>query len=379
MFVEVVRLLLVVLFTAAGFWIGRAVGPASVTVDGVAGMLGCLAGYVLGGFLGRSLTRVVGVVERRIERLAPPAVLAGLLGGTAGAVIGATLAAPALVLLDSPIALPLGGLIVWTTAYAGFRIAVHQSEALFGALGLSTRPLVRSTPYAEGDGFLIDTSAIMDGQLLALTRSGILRADFLVPRFVLDELQGFCDARDDPRARRAQRGLESLDALRRESVGRVLVLDDEVPEIREVDAKLVALAKRLQVRLLTTDANLARNAEVQGVPTVNLRRLAADLAPEIVAGQPLRVALVKDGQQRGQGVGYLDDGSMVVVNEGADLVGAGETDFVATSIVPTAAGRIVFARSHAADAEARTAADPATSDSATSDPETSEPAATRQY
>ncbi len=374
MFVEIVRLFLVVLFTAAGFWIGRAVGPATATVDGIAGMLGCLVGYVLGGFLGRSLSRAVGVVERRIERLPPPAVLAGLLGGTAGAVVGATLAVPALVLVDPRIALPLGGLVVWITAYAGFRIAVHQSEALFGALGLSTRPLVRATPYAEGDGFLIDTSAIMDAQLVALTRSGIFRNDFLVPRFVLDELQGFCDARDDPRSRRAKRGLEGLDAVRRESLCRVLVLDDEVPEIRDVDAKLVALAKRLQIRLLTTDANLARNAEVQGVPTVNLRRLAADLAPEIVAGQPLRVALVKDGRQRGQGVGYLDDGSMVVVNEGADLVGAGEIDFVATSIVPTAAGRIVFARTHTADAEAQTMFDPPKSD-----PEITDPAVTRQY
>ena len=254
---------------------------------------------------------------------------------------------------------------------------MHQSEALFGALGLSTRPLVRATPYAEGDGFLIDTSAIMDGQLLALTRSGIFRDDFLVPRFVLDELQGFCDARDDPRARRAQRGLESLDALRRESLGRVLVLDDEVPEIRDVDAKLVALAKRLQVRLLTTDANLARNAEVQGVPTVNLRRLAADLAPEIVAGQPLRVALVKDGQQPGQGVGYLDDRTMVVVNEGAGLVGSGERDFVATSVVPTAAGRIVFARTHSSDLVARSTADRDESDRVPADPERADRAVTR--
>jgi len=373
MFVEVVRLFLVVLFTAAGFWIGRDLAPDAATVDGIAGMLGCLVGYVLGGFLGRSLAHVVGVVERRIDRLPPAAVLAGLLGGAAGAVIGATLAAPVLLLVDARLAVPLGGLIVWTTAYGGFRIAVHQSEALFAALGLSTRPLVRATPYAEGDGFLVDTSAIMDGQLLALTRSGIFRADFLVPRFVLDELHGFSDARDDPRARRAQRGLEALDALRRESIGRVLVLDDEVPEVREVDAKLIALARRLQVRLLTTDANLARNAEVQGVPTVNLRRLAADLAPEIVAGQPLRVSLVKKGQQPGQGVGYLDDGSMVVVNEGAALVGAGDHDFVATSVVPTAAGRIVFARTHGADAEAREV------DAETDQPENADPAETRQY
>lgn len=374
MFVEIVRLFLVVLFTAAGFWIGRDLAPETPTVDGIAGMLGCLAGYVLGGFLGRSLTRVVGVVERRIDRLPPAAVLAGLLGGAAGAVLGAMLSAPALLLLDPRIALPLGGLVVWTTAYAGFRIAVHQSEALFAALGLSTRPLVRATPYAESEGFLVDTSAIMDGQLLALSRSGIFQSDFLVPRFVLDELQGFSDARDDPRARRAQSGLEALDALRRESIGRVLVLDDEVPEVREVDAKLIALAKRLQVRVLTTDANLARNAEVQGVPTVNLRRVAADLAPEIVAGQPLRVALVKPGRQPGQGVGYLEDGSMVVVNEGTALVGTGDHDFVATSVVPTAAGRIVFARTHTADSEARAVAGPGSTG-----PKTGDPAETRQY
>jgi uncharacterized protein YacL len=246
--------------------------------------------------------------------------------------------------MDARVALPLTALAAWVGAYFGFRLFVHQSETLFGALGLSTRPLVRSSPYAQGDGLLVDTSAVMDGQLLVLARSGLLHDDLLVARFVLDELQGLADAEDDSRARKAQRGLESLDVLRRESTVRVRVVDDEVPELREVDAKLAALARRLQVRLLTTDANLARVAEVQGVPVINLRRLAIELAPDVVAGQGLRVALVKPGRQPGQGVGYLDDGSMVVVNGGADLVGTGDVELVASSIVPTAAGRIVFAR-----------------------------------
>lgn len=344
MFVEIVRLFLVVAFTAAGFWVGRDLAPTSASVEGLAGMVGCLLGYVLGGVLGRFIKRALGAVERRIDRLPPSAALAGLLGATAGAVLGATLTAPLVVLIDPTIALPFGGLLVWICMYACFKIFVQQSDALFAALGLSTRPLVRASPYAAGDGALIDTSAIMDGQLLVLARAGLIHDDLLVPRFVLDELQGFADARDDPRARRAQRGLESLDVLRRESDTRVRVLDDEVPEMREVDAKLAHLARRLQVQLLTTDANLARVAEVQGVRTVNLRRLAADLSPEIVGGQSVRVALVKPGRQEGQGVGYLDDGSMVVVNEGADLVGTGPVDLVATSIVPTSAGRIVFAR-----------------------------------
>lgn len=344
MFVEIVRLFLVLLFTAAGFWVGRDLAPANSSIEGLTGILGCLVGYVLGGVLGRFITRALGAAERRIDRLPPAESLAGLVGATAGAVLGVTLATPIVVLIDPILALPFGGLLVWICMYAGFKIFVKQSESLFAALGLSTRPLVRASPYASGDGMLIDTSAIMDGQLLVLARAGLIQGDLLVPRFVLDELQGLADARDDPRARRAQRGLECLDVLRRESDTRVSVLDDEVPEMREVDAKLAQLARRLQVQLLTTDANLARVAEVQGVRTVNLRRLAADLAPEILGGESMRVALVKPGRQEGQGVGYLEDGSMVVVNDGAALVGAGVVDLVATSVVPTSAGRIVFAR-----------------------------------
>jgi uncharacterized protein YacL len=211
-------------------------------------------------------------------------------------------------------------------------------------IGLSTRPLVRAHPFDGDDGFLIDTSAVMDGTLLPLVRSGLFRDDLMVPRFVLDELQGLADAADPTRQRRAKRGLEVLDVVRRESMLRVYVLDDEVPEIAAVDAKLVALAKRLQLRLLTTDANLVRVAEVQGVPTCNLRRLSVELGPDVNAGEVLQVDLTKPGREPGQGVGFLDDGSMVVVNDGAQLVGTGPVPLVATSVVPTSVGRIVFAR-----------------------------------
>jgi uncharacterized protein YacL len=344
LFVEIVRLFMVVLFTAAGFWVGRDVAPHSTSVEGLGGMLGCLLGYVGGGMLGRLLDRAVGVVERQVDRLPAAAVLAGLVGGVAGGVAGATLGVPVVVLLPARIGLPLAGLLVWLVAYFGFRVAARQSDQLFHAMGLSTRPLVRATPFDNADGVLVDTSAVMDGQLLALSRSGVFHDDLLVPRFVLDELQGMADAPDETRARRARRGLEMLDVLRREAPLHVYVLDDEVPELADVDAKLASLARRLKLRLLTNDANLARVAEVQGVPTINLRRLASDLAPAIMAGQGLRVELTRPGRQPGQGVGFLDDGSMVVVNGGADLVGSGELDLVATSIVPTAAGRIVFAR-----------------------------------
>jgi hypothetical protein len=131
--------------------------------------------------------------------------------------------------------------------------------------------------------------------------------------------------------------------LEREGTTRVFILDDEVIEHDAVDAKLVALARRLQLRLLTNDGPLARNAELQGVPTCNLRKLAQELAPAVVPGDFVRVALTRAGKEEGQGVGHLEDGSMVVVNGGIGLVGGPEMMLQVTSVVPTSAGRLVFA------------------------------------
>ena len=253
-------------------------------------MLGCLAGYIVGGFLGRLLERAVGVAERSAERVPIPQLLCGILGGGLGGVVGLAVALPLALLIEPAIGLPAGGIALWLCMYLGYRIASHRTEELFAMIGLSTRPLVRARAYDDADGFLVDSSAVMDTQLLPLCRSGLFRDDLLVPRFVLDELQGMADAGDE-RGRRARRGLETLDVLQRDAPNRVYIVDDEVPEVREVDAKLVALARRLQVRLLTNDVNLARVAEVQGVLTVIPRRLAADLVPGVLAGESIRVAL----------------------------------------------------------------------------------------
>jgi uncharacterized protein YacL len=350
-FVEVVRLFIVVLFTAAGYWIGRG-AYSTGTMPGVAAMLGCLAGYVGGGVFGRLLERAVGVVERKVERLPAAQVLAGFVGGCAGALAGATVGAPVVLLVPAQFSVPAAGILVWTSGYLGFRLAAGKSTDLFHMIGLSTRPLVRAQPFHGDDGYVVDTSAVMDGKLLTLASSGLFHDDLMVPRFVLDELQGLADGPDPVRSRRAQRGLEVLDVLRRDSLLRVYVLDDEVPEIAAVDAKLVALAKRLQLRLLTTDTNLVRVAEVQGVPTCNLRRLATDLGPDVNPGETLAVDLTRPGREAGQGVGFLDDGTMVVVNGGAELVGTGAVRIVATSVVPTSVGRIVFARPSGTEAGA---------------------------
>jgi uncharacterized protein YacL len=173
----------------------------------------------------------------------------------------------------------------------------------------------------------------------------------LVARFVLDELQGFADAADPVKARRARVGQEALAELSKDGVVQVRVLDDSIPQYKDVDAKLIALARRLELRLLTNDGALARNAEIQGVPSCNLRRLAFDLAPAVLPGDPLHLQLSGVGRQRGQGVGHLEDGSLVVVNGGEGLVGTGPIDLRVTSVVPTSVGRVVFATFDADDTE----------------------------
>jgi uncharacterized protein YacL len=341
MFVEGLRLLVAVLGTAAGFWAARTLGTEA---QGIGGILGCLFGYVAGGLLGRTLDRAFGAVERKVDRGSPARVLAGMLGALVGAVLALVLILPAALLVPPTLAVAIAGLTAWIFGWLGFRIVARQSEAFLEMIGLSTRPLVRAQAFDARDGFLVDTSVVMDGQLLPLTRAGVINGDLMVARFVLDEVQGFADASDDVRRRRARRGLETLDALQRDGNVRLLVLDDEIPEHSEVDAKLVALARRLQLRLLTNDGPLSRNAELQGVPTCNLRKLAQELTPSIGPGDFVRVSITREGKETGQGVGHLDDGSMVVVNGGSELVGGPEVMLQVTSVVPTSAGRLLFAR-----------------------------------
>jgi uncharacterized protein YacL len=341
MLVEGVRLLVAVLSTAAGFWVARRLGTEA---QGIGGMLGCLFGYVTGGVLGRLLDSALGVAERRVDRRSPARLVAGTLGAIAGSALALVLVLPFALLLDAHLAVSVVALAAWVLAWAGYRIVAYQAEAVLEMLGLSTRPLVRAQAFDVRDGVLVDTSVVMDGQLLPLTRARVLGGDLMVARFVLDELQGFADASDDVKRRRARRGLETLEALRNEGNVRLFVLDDEVPEHNEVDAKLIALARRLQLRMLTNDGPLARNAELQGVPTCNLRKLAQELTPSIGPGDYVRVSLTREGKEDGQGVGHLDDGSMVVVNGGRQLVGGPEVMLQVTSVVPTSAGRLLFAR-----------------------------------
>ena len=344
MFVEIVRLFIVFLATAAGFTLGRGDGVEAGNGAILGATLGACVGYVAGGVLGRLIHHTTRQFERGLEKTSAAQLLAGAVGAAALGFLSALVGIPAVVLLPGKWGWPVFGLVVWVGIYEGYGIASRKAEELLGLAGLSTRPLVRATPYgnADSDAVLVDTSAVIDGRLLAIARAGFLRCALLVPRFVLDELQMIADAQDPARRRRGQRGLDLLGAVQAEPDLDVHILDDEVVEIEEVDAKLVALARRLGVGLLTVDSNLQRVAELQGVRCLNLNRLASGLRPVHVPGETVRLPITREGKEPGQGVGFLDDGTMVVVGDAAPLVGQ-EVEVRITGNVQTSVGRMLFA------------------------------------
>jgi uncharacterized protein YacL len=299
---------------------------------------------VAGGVLGRLIDQVMGRVERNLNRTSAAGLLAGAVGGSALGLLSALVGLPAVILIPNRWGWPVFGLVVWIGIYEGFAVASRRAEELLALAGLSTRPLVRATPYGgrAADAVLVDTSAVIDGRLLGIARAGFLPGVLLVPPFVLDELQTIADAQDPIRRRRGQRALDLLAVLQELPHSEVHVLDDEVVEHDDVDAKLVALARRLEVPLLTVDGNLQRVAELQGVHCLNLQRLGAGLQPVLVPGETVRVPISREGREPGQGVGFLDDGTMVVVGDAATLVGT-EVEVRITGNAQTSVGRMLFA------------------------------------
>jgi uncharacterized protein YacL len=347
-FVEVVRLLIVALATAAGHGLGGGGDLDAVESSAplVGAALGACTGYVLGGIVGRSLRRATGRFERRIDRASPAALLSGAIGALVLGGVGGTVGLAAVALLPGQWGWPLLGLAFWVGTYAGFQAGARKGEELVALLRHGAPEPAVSLVSAEATGpgrmVLIDASAAIDGRLAAVATTGFLPGTLVVPRFVVDELQGLADAADPTRRRRGRRALEMLDALRGDVGTGLVVLPDEVPERDEVDAKLVLLAQRTGAALLTTDSGLASVAQLQGVTCLSLHRLAVSLQPVLVPGEVVRLTLTRPGKDPGQAVGFLDDGTMVVVSDGSDLIGR-EADICISSSVQTSRGRMFFA------------------------------------
>ncbi len=205
-------------------------------------------------------------------------------------------------------------------------------------------PYVRFVPHeVDVPLVVVDTNALIDGRIAKVCETGFLSAALVIPRFVLDELQAVADSSDPHKQARGRRGLEVLNALRKIPHIDIRTPESDVTKLQDVDAKLVFLAQSLKAKVLTTDYNLAKMAEFHGVPWLNLSVLAKALHTEVLAGDTLEVQLVKPGKEEGQAVGYLEDGSMVVVVAGRQLIGSKVTVDI-SSVMPSAGGKLIFAR-----------------------------------
>jgi uncharacterized protein YacL len=224
-------------------------------------------------------------------------------------------------------------------SYIGIVLAMRSNKEDFSLI----IPYVRFAPRNEPDNLLLlDTSVIIDGRIADLIEANFLEGRIVVPRFVLKELQQVADSNDAIKRARGRRGLEMLNRLQRNTRSEVRIHDGDFPEEKEVDTKLIRLARNLSAKLLTNDSNLGKIAELQKISVLNLHELAKSLKAILLPGEVLSLKIVRDGKDKGQGVGYLPDGTMVVVNNGHGHIGQ-QVDVQVQSLLQTGAGVIVFA------------------------------------
>ncbi len=313
-------------------------------------------GYILSPHVTGALFRNIG---QRVRSASAVDLVAIGAGAAFGGLVAALLAVPLALLPD-----PFGSVLPFVTAVAAIGLAIavfllRKRDLVAPLLRLrgdyDPAAKAHDTTVAPGDvsapttipmipPVLLDTSVIIDGRIVDLVRSGFLDARLQVPRFVLEELQHIADSDDPLRRQRGRRGLDSLKRLQQESPQQVDILDVDVDRAvaRDVDAKLVRLAKDRGLKILTNDYNLNRVAQIQGTAVLNLNELAHALRPPVLPGEELILKLVQEGREADQGVGFLEDGTMVVVDGGRHWVGK-QTSVTVTRLHQTGAGRMVFA------------------------------------
>ena len=335
--VKVIRLAVVVLTTAAAFRMGPSLGNNELL--GV--LLGAGIGYVVGGIAGRFILGRIDAAERNLRAVPAQNLIAGAMGGLVGVLMGTALTWPVLFFGAKTYTVPVAVLVMIVIAITGGRLGVSRGGDLMRALGATGR-LPVSTPSGGRRAKIVDTSALIDGRLLDVCRSGFVDGTLVVPQFVLYELQGLADSSDEERRLRGRRGLDVLTALQRSAGVALEVTEVDYPNVQAVDAKLIAMAKDRGASLVTVDGNLGRVAEVQGVSVLNLHVLADHLRPPVIPGDSLDVRVIKPGKERDQGIGYLSDGTMVVVEGARQKLGT-QVAAEVTSILNNPQGRMVFA------------------------------------
>jgi len=329
------------------FWISRLSslwGQDTTTLEKVA----FIAGGLLVSYLGLHL--IVGYCRkgiRRFNEILENTAIDILLGGIAGLLLGILVGAVStypLSMLKGLGQLP-GNCVFLLCGVLGVKIGTSRASELFSLLpALSAQGNSAQLPPAEShEPKVLDTSAIIDGRIYDVCQSNFLDGRLIVPTFVIEELQHIADSSDNLRRNKGRRGLELLSKMQKHPQIKIDIMEADIPEEKDVDAKLVKLCKRLNASIITNDFNLNKVSELQGIKVLNINELANAVKMIVYPGENMHISIIKEGKESGQGVGYLEDGTMVVVEDAQNDIGR-ELEVVVTSVFQTAAGRMIFTR-----------------------------------
>jgi uncharacterized protein YacL len=308
------------------------------------GLAGALFGLIFTPYL---TTRPIRWISKSLAHASAQTLISALVGLIAGLIVAALFSFP-ISLLPDPFGSILPFIAVMLFGYLGVSVFVMRQNDIFSVLpgfqkGQSVKADGVGSNWADSRTILLDTSVIIDGRIADITRTGFIPGSLLIPRFVLNELQYIADSSDPMRRQRGRRGMEVLAALQKEPAIPVRISDIDVDGIREVDDKLVVLARQMRCPILTNDYNLNRVAELQGVTILNINELANAVKSVLLPGEIMQIKVIQEGRESGQGVAYMDDGTMVVVENGRGYLDK-EITVMVTKVLQTAAGRMIFAK-----------------------------------
>ena len=296
---------------------------------------------------------IVGLIKR-VEEALVRVPIADLMFGTIGLVLGLmvafliTVSLSGMEILIVSDVLPI--FITVLAGYWGFQVGFKKRDELISLFSINRVKDKKKEGLAGGsygDSFtklkILDTSVIIDGRIADICKTGFLEGTLVIPYFVLEELQHIADSSDALKRNRGRRGLDILNKIQKELDVNVEIYEGDFEDIQEVDSKLVKLAKLTDGIVVTNDFNLNKVCELQNVPVLNINDLANAVKPVVLPGEELNVQVIKDGKEHNQGIGYLDDGTMIVVEEGRNYIGK-TIDVIVTSVLQTSAGRMIFAK-----------------------------------
>lgn len=310
------------------------------------GVFGAIIFFILSLLLGKYVLTLISRIEKAISEASLTSLFFGSLGAIIGLIIGVLVSIP-LYNIPAPFGIVLPTIVMVFLGYVGAKGGTSRVEEWTKLFGKKKEKEGEILERKAGDNFhkykILDTSVIIDGRIYDIAKSGFLEGTILIPNFVLYELQYIADSGDSLKRVRGRRGLDILNALQKEEGISVEMYDGDFEDIAEVDSKLIKLAKLLDGIVVTNDYNLNKVSEFQNVPVLNINALANAVKPVVIPGETMNVLVVKQGTERQQGVAYLDDGTMVVVEDGQHFMNQ-SLEVVVTSALQTAAGRMIFAK-----------------------------------